>query len=279
MSNLPPPDLLSLARTSKWFRGLLMKRSARYIWLRSFELVGLPPVPFPDECAEPEVVEALLGKCHFCKRASPHHYSSFILPPIWACFKCASPSLWRYDERRIRKSPMILVKRADVLDVVPSTKGRNDPHFYTPYLRRLEEEYANVVDDDEAREEWVKKRKTLLRQSKEQYNEACLRWLREYQRPYRERFVEKLKQFMKYVESHDPALEVEFWHMNGEEQIAFQKATAWRKYLVNDKRWEAIGPTAIEILQKHRDERLKSTNGQAAGPIERVWVGRNCTAG
>ena len=43
-----------------------MKRSARYIWLRSFELVGLPPVPFPDECAEPEVVEALLGKCHVC---------------------------------------------------------------------------------------------------------------------------------------------------------------------------------------------------------------------
>ena len=66
MSNLPPPDLLSLARTSKWLRGLLMKRSARYIWLRSFELVGLPPVPFPDECAEPEVVEALLGKCHVC---------------------------------------------------------------------------------------------------------------------------------------------------------------------------------------------------------------------
>ncbi|KAL1752683.1 hypothetical protein FB107DRAFT_219438 [Schizophyllum commune] len=279
MSNLPPPDLLSLARTSKWFRGLLMKRSARYIWLRSFEFVGLPPVPFPDECAEPEVVEALLGKCHSCKRAIPHHHSSFILPPIWACFKCASPSLWRYDERRIRKSPMTLVKRADVLDIVPSTKGRNDLYFYTPYLRRLEEEYTNVVDDNEAREEWIKKRKTLLRQSKEQYNEACLRWLREYQRPYRERFVEKLKQFMKYVESHDPELEVEFWHMNGEEQIAFQKATAWRKYPVNDKRWQAIGPTAIEILQKHRDERLKSTNGQAAGPIERVWVGRNCTAG
>ena len=96
-------------------------------------------------------------------------------------------SLWRYDERRIRKSPMTLVKRADVLDIVPSTKGRSTssrvrirmrlvnnsaalidhPHFYTPYLRRLEEEYTNLVDDDEAREEWIKKRKTLLRQSKE----------------------------------------------------------------------------------------------------------------
>ena len=44
-----------------------------------------------------------------------------------------------------------------------------------------------------------------------------------------------LSRFMKYVESHDPELEVEFWHMNGDEQIAFQKATAWRKYPVNDK--------------------------------------------
>ena len=95
-------------------------------------------------------------------------------------------SLWRYDERRIRKSPMTLVKRADVLDVVPSTKGRStsnrvrirmrlvnnsaaidDLYFYTPYLRRLEEEYTNLVDDDKAREKWIKKRKTLLRQSKE----------------------------------------------------------------------------------------------------------------
>ncbi|KAI5885264.1 uncharacterized protein SCHCODRAFT_02520631 [Schizophyllum commune H4-8] len=279
MSNLPPPDLLSLSRTSKWFRGLLMKRSARYIWLRSFELVGLPPVPYPDECAEPEVVEALLGKCHFCKKAVPHPFGSFSLPFIWACYKCASPSLWRYDERRVRKSSMALVKRADVLDLVPSTKGGKNPQFYTPYLRRLEDEYTNVVDDDEAREQWVKKRKTLLRQSKEQYDEACQRWLREYQRPFRERFVEKLKQFMKYVELHDPELEVEFWYMNSNEQIAFQKATEWRKYPVNDKRWKAIGPRAIEILQKHRHERLKNTDGQTAGPIERVWGGRNCTAG
>ncbi|KAI5826652.1 hypothetical protein K523DRAFT_340799 [Schizophyllum commune Tattone D] len=267
MSNLPPPDLLSLARTSKWFRGLLMKRSARYIWLRSFELVGLPPVPYPDECAEPEVVEALLGKCHFCKRASPHHYSSFILPPIWACFKCASPSLWRYDERRVRKSPMTLVKRADVLDIVPSTKGTKNPHFYAPYLRRLEDEYASVVDDDEAREQWIKKRKTLLRQSKECVDARFSPLLAD------------LVRFMKYVELHEPELEVEFWHMNGEEQIAFQMVTEWRKYPVTDKRWEAIGPKAITFLQRHRSERLKSSQGSSAGPIQRVWQSRNCTAG
>ncbi|CAE7096265.1 unnamed protein product [Rhizoctonia solani] len=57
-SYLLPVDILSLAQANKFFRGLLMTKSSRNIWLNAMKNVkGLPACP--TEMSEPEYVALL----------------------------------------------------------------------------------------------------------------------------------------------------------------------------------------------------------------------------
>jgi hypothetical protein len=60
-----------LARTNKYFRSLLMSRSSRPVWTCSLERVGLPSNPYPDDYAEPALVDAMFGD-QMC-RVGAHH--------------------------------------------------------------------------------------------------------------------------------------------------------------------------------------------------------------
>ncbi|KAH9833534.1 uncharacterized protein C8Q71DRAFT_773902 [Rhodofomes roseus] len=52
LSQCHPRELLTLARTTKWFRSLLMRRNSAYLWREALRTVqGLPPCP--PELAEP----------------------------------------------------------------------------------------------------------------------------------------------------------------------------------------------------------------------------------
>jgi hypothetical protein len=50
--NLPPYDLLRLARTTKSLRSILLSKNARSVWIDALEAVaGLPPCP--EDMSEP----------------------------------------------------------------------------------------------------------------------------------------------------------------------------------------------------------------------------------
>ncbi|KAL1749322.1 hypothetical protein HDZ31DRAFT_59608 [Schizophyllum fasciatum] len=280
IGHLPPQDLLSLSQTNRWFRDLLMRRSARHIWLRSFETIGLPPSPYPEECAEPAVADSLFGKnkCQDCSVSRAHYRIKFTLPFVRLCTACARRSVCPSDSRKVHRASMPLAQRKDLLELVPSIPYQHEkPHFYLPYLERLNAEYAAIEHDEAALGEWLARRKLLVKQSKE-YGEACQKWQHEYTRPARERFLDRLKQTMKHVEAVDPELEVEFWQLGSTEQIAFAEASGWRRQPITEKRWDAIKDPTLRFLRDHREERLAAPQAHSSGPIDRIWASRNCTA-
>ncbi|KAG8684960.1 hypothetical protein FRC08_013385, partial [Ceratobasidium sp. 394] len=65
-SYLMPADLLSLARSNKFFRKIFMSRSSQYIWQTTFKnLPDLPPCP-PELC-EPQYASLIFSKtCSKC---------------------------------------------------------------------------------------------------------------------------------------------------------------------------------------------------------------------
>ncbi|KAF8596718.1 hypothetical protein BDV93DRAFT_454395, partial [Ceratobasidium sp. AG-I] len=59
--HITPGDLIALIRCSKFFRNMLLRRSAILIWLRAAEnMPGLPPCP--TEMCEPQYAALMFSK-------------------------------------------------------------------------------------------------------------------------------------------------------------------------------------------------------------------------
>ncbi|KIP09288.1 hypothetical protein PHLGIDRAFT_126440 [Phlebiopsis gigantea 11061_1 CR5-6] len=69
-----PIDLLHLARTSKAFRRVLMRRGARHVWQAAMKNeTDIPVPPMPEDMAEPAWVHLLFSHfCHSCLKKGPH---------------------------------------------------------------------------------------------------------------------------------------------------------------------------------------------------------------
>ncbi|CAE6509728.1 unnamed protein product [Rhizoctonia solani] len=72
-SYLFPSDILSLSRSSKLFRNLIMRRSSRHIWTNAMRNVELLP-PCPPDMSEPVYLALLFSKyCTGCGRSIACH--------------------------------------------------------------------------------------------------------------------------------------------------------------------------------------------------------------
>ncbi|TEB34521.1 hypothetical protein FA13DRAFT_1486462 [Coprinellus micaceus] len=69
MSYLQPADLISLSRTSRRMREVLLSKSSRLVWRTSLSNVrGLPACPI--DMAEPQFVNLIFGQnCQFCGKS------------------------------------------------------------------------------------------------------------------------------------------------------------------------------------------------------------------
>ncbi|GAB1527076.1 hypothetical protein RhiTH_010251 [Rhizoctonia solani] len=90
-SHLPPIDIISLSRAGKFFRRLLMHRSAIHIWHMSMRNVrGLPPCP-PD-LSEPHYLALLFSKyCTFCGQVARCRMDEVLR--VRLCVPCRAKSL------------------------------------------------------------------------------------------------------------------------------------------------------------------------------------------
>ncbi|KAF8959594.1 hypothetical protein BDZ97DRAFT_1837041 [Flammula alnicola] len=145
---LNPIDLLHLSRTTKALRGVLMTRSAIFVWkLARSNVEGLPPCP--DDLTEPQYANLLFAdSCHFCLR-TPSIATIVWSARVRCCDKCLYRRVvkvtenWTSDD--VRGYPEI------VAQWVPSVKVTRKTGFQTIYAfksidRIWKSEYARIAD-------------------------------------------------------------------------------------------------------------------------------------
>ncbi|KAG9075146.1 hypothetical protein FS749_013214, partial [Ceratobasidium sp. UAMH 11750] len=93
---LAPPDILALSRSNKFFRNLLMQRSAKHIWKTALGNVpGLPRCP-ADLC-EPQYVALLYSKyCSICGASVVRPMEPYL--HVRLCNPCRKEQLMNSDE-------------------------------------------------------------------------------------------------------------------------------------------------------------------------------------
>ncbi|KIK95926.1 hypothetical protein PAXRUDRAFT_826525 [Paxillus rubicundulus Ve08.2h10] len=127
---LHPMDILNLARTTKSFRQLLMRKSSAFIWKTSCKQIdGLPDCP-PD-LTEPQYVNLVFDPhCHRCGKVAPTIHWRLRLRYCPACRKqclgdskfCAAPVFFHpqaipgeFIDRRRRRVYLVVRDTARVL--------------------------------------------------------------------------------------------------------------------------------------------------------------------
>ncbi|KAF8828951.1 hypothetical protein HHX47_DHR3001101 [Lentinula edodes] len=174
--HLNPPDILSLARTSKKLREILMSKSSENIWRAARENVegGLPPLP--SDLNEPQFAHLIFDLyCHVCNQP-------------WRCDNV----LWRFRLRCCRncEKSFPLYKWNDLyailypfisFDILPKEKvkgisGRNceDMVYDGQVALKFKAQYVSFQSDEE-RLAWVT-RKRNERKEIEQHARQSEAW-------------------------------------------------------------------------------------------------------
>ncbi|GBB83597.1 hypothetical protein RclHR1_01030012 [Rhizophagus clarus] len=170
--NLPPVDLLSLARVCKRFNGFLSAENSmttQEIWKASREkYLQFLQIPPPNGMTERQYVRLVLERgCQFCGKTKIRKvYWEFL---VRCCEDCLKARTLRQED--IRQDIMPNVLRADDvlsgLPFIPSwhrrawdrgTKNRPSSLYWTKDVMNAYEEYQKIPDYD-LKNQWVKKKK------------------------------------------------------------------------------------------------------------------------
>ncbi|KDQ51687.1 hypothetical protein JAAARDRAFT_502269 [Jaapia argillacea MUCL 33604] len=175
--HLLPIDLLHLARTTKEFRHVLMRRSSISIWRDSFS--NVPDLPsFPPDLNEPQWANLLFDShCHNCLRASVRTVEWRFR--VRFCSKCSATKLvamyewelefsprlvaWRYASKPDTKYPGFKSKQCvysqDEIDMfvkqVQAFDLEVDRPAYNAYIDARRLAVGNVMNHAKECEEWV----------------------------------------------------------------------------------------------------------------------------
>ncbi|KAG8738763.1 hypothetical protein FRC10_006480 [Ceratobasidium sp. 414] len=135
-SHLTPPDIIALSRSNKFFRGLLLNRSAARIWgLALQNIAGLPPCP-KDLC-EPQYAALIFPKhCSMCGAPIVKPMDPYL--NVRLCNACREDHLIILDD----------IPNVDLRRLVPwSVRDHNLPAVcLRSEKEKVEENYAEIVD-------------------------------------------------------------------------------------------------------------------------------------
>ncbi|KAJ7650259.1 hypothetical protein FB45DRAFT_887452 [Roridomyces roridus] len=174
--HLRPQDLLTLARTTKEFRALLMTRSSAFIWKESRSRVqGLPEIT--NDLSEPQYANlAFDGHCHDC-------LTSPVQTVIWSarirlCKKCITANF-------LDRNGLDGMLEWSLIDLVPSLHERRESNCFPETLaRRLKEETrrfrvdGTLQTNDPEYIEWLKRKRAEVNELNA-HAELCAAWARD----------------------------------------------------------------------------------------------------
>ncbi|KDN44212.1 hypothetical protein RSAG8_05685, partial [Rhizoctonia solani AG-8 WAC10335] len=265
-SHLLPGDIISLARSNKFFRNLLMHRSAIHIWhgtMRNVE--GLPPCP--PELSEPHYLSLLFSKtcseewtrCSLCGSVDLAAMQSKRL----GLLESLPNELSKYSLMPLDPMPIVFMALLPYSESITPPKRRSaGAYVLREDFQRLVDEYEEKkrFEDKSALNEWMEHREEMVhkRQAQAQvlaqFLSACE--LDREQELFNTKAARRseIKRRLTEMGWTDEDMEFSWGSIN---QHAWNNLVSQPKPLT-DRGWTSIRPKLIPLLQANREKRLNA---------------------
>ncbi|CAE6454578.1 unnamed protein product [Rhizoctonia solani] len=253
-SHLLPGDIVSLARSNKFFRNLLMHRSAMHIWHGAMKNVqGLPACP--PGMSEPHYLSLLFSKtCSMCGGVARGRMDPVLL--VRLCGPCRNSNLVSLDN--VPAALMSLVPSSATS--APATKRRSAGLFVLreEFTRALAE-YEEKKQSNSTLDAWNKERREIVEKRRKQAQEltsfllACeLDREQELENAKAARLSE-IKRRLTEKGWTEKEMEFSWWSSTQREW----NALVLQPKPLTDRIWANIQPKLTSFLQTNREERLR----------------------
>ncbi|KAG9097615.1 hypothetical protein FS749_005905 [Ceratobasidium sp. UAMH 11750] len=247
---LYPLDLILLARANKFFRQLLMNRSAIQTWRYALNNVpGLPPCP--EQLCEPQYAALLFTKyCSMCGKQAPRPMNPILLVRLCALCRDQEAKCPEGDEFGLIPTSATLV---------PYKGGR---HQWS-CLRRDSIAYKNGLDtirlteDQKAMREWLENRRREV-SARKLSAQPLIQFINQMEAEQSDDLATRKGQRQDEIESRLLKLEWEEGDFEMLEKLAMKK---WKSLVciakpLTEREWEKILPQLTTLLQCNRELRL-----------------------
>ncbi|CAE6473821.1 unnamed protein product [Rhizoctonia solani] len=252
-SHLLPGDIISLARSNKFFRSLLMNRSAIHIWHGAMKNVeGLPPCP--EGMSEPHYLSLLFSKtCSMCGATARVNMDTFLL--VRLCGPCRNKHLMP-----LSAVPPALVPLIQFGESIAPSKRRCGLYVLREDFKALLADYEEKKrsNDSSALELWTKERMAIIH---EQHNQGSvfhqfletMQWDREQELvDMKAARLSEIKRRLAEMGWTEKDMEFSWWSSRTRDwfELVLQAKP------ITDRIWANLQPKLIPLLETNRDERL-----------------------
>ncbi|KAK0470525.1 hypothetical protein IW261DRAFT_1597829 [Armillaria novae-zelandiae] len=257
-SYLRPVDLLRLARTTKHFRGFLMSRSVLSLWARARSYVDPLPNMLPLT-SEPAIVDFMFEKgCNYC---ASDEKSQVFTTSMRACQKCMLRLHVPESELLVNSKTTGLIKfilaRHSVSFITPRLvleEGKQRCKYFLPEMERLGQEYDALNGNYGAIYDWEREKYHEGGQYNSLLDRAKVWWVEQESKAMEDLVADRLAEVNRRLARLG-------W---GEElrQIPLHLITdhnlVKKSEKLTEKAWARMEHVLVDILQKHKDQRLLS---------------------
>ncbi|CAE6452406.1 unnamed protein product [Rhizoctonia solani] len=256
-AHLPPIDIISLSRANKFFRKLLMDRSAIHIWHTSMRNVrGLPPCP--SDLSEPHYLALLFSKhCTMCGQAVRCRMDEILR--VRLCVPCREEHLLALDNLQweLRR----LVHHSG--KIVPSKRrwGPESEHTLKEEAREVEQKYQELKDanDPSALTEWELQTRSVVEKRLEEA--TAIRDFLDIIENDREHEIRDMKRERRR-NIEDRLIKLGWTKEDMQFSFMSPKRKEWYSLVeqakpLTERIWSNIQPKLIPILEYNREARLK----------------------
>ncbi|KAI0637398.1 hypothetical protein C8Q77DRAFT_1097365 [Trametes polyzona] len=260
--HLMPRDILSLSRTSKRLREILLSRTARHVWIAARSNV-MPPLPAcPLSISEADYAHILFDKklCEACGAPRPT-YSLFAIPARLCslCFSAnivtGAESVKRYGLRENGVKLLYLlppIPRGFDVKVRSSVVQTPEQYYYAPDFAAILWRFRGFAakGEKEGWKQYVEKlRKSVL--PKMNFHAAVLQW----EENVRDTRLEKYRDLRAARVSAISAKLAEL----GVQPDEFAYSAEWTRLVrrpaeLTDKNWDKIRPELLRMVEERREE-------------------------
>ncbi|KDQ62087.1 hypothetical protein JAAARDRAFT_148747 [Jaapia argillacea MUCL 33604] len=256
--HLLPLDLLRLAWTTKSLRRILMRRSARSVWIHTLANVpGLPECP-PD-LTEPQFSRlAFDPHCHYC--GAPNIWNIAWVLRVRVCVKCqkkrfvyAYSGLWSLPVKVIGEAAYYLK------GIVATRKGKNEMIFPTEDVDDFLKQAVPLLGDQEAFDQFLAQRKAICEPEYE-FAERCYEWMEKTR-------ADEIRRESEIQLGRKQAIAAElyglgygadvFYLLHYQPLVFLEHPLVNKSQALTNRIWNNIKEPLIQLMQETRVERLR----------------------
>ncbi|KAG9077510.1 hypothetical protein FRC06_008874, partial [Ceratobasidium sp. 370] len=256
---LYPLDLILLSRANKFFRQLLLSRTATQTWRHVLTNVdGLPPCP--EELCEPQYAALMFTKyCSMCGKQAPRPMDPRLL--VRLCVTCRDQQVCHVAQEDFGLIPMSST-------ILPAKKGRRYwfclRHDATALHGELDA--LRLAGDRMATSLWIKRKKQEMEQ-RTNNAQPLIKFLEQQETEQSDSLVMRRGQREEAIRSRLLGLgwvegDFEMREINGIKQ--------WKSLVcvakpLTERNWETILPQLTQLLERSRELRLEAEASQRRG--------------